>query len=960
MPQGNDSAEIGPKFTPDAPTRPILKPQQSRESLEAARRSSHKYQKDRGADNPHQSFSVNPEHAQLVRDLQAIDPDGAQRLALAMSTMPRAGTEFLGFQLSEELGRGVFARVFLAQQGELARRLVVLKISADIWGEVRTLAQLHHPHIVPVYSVHHRPPFQAVCMPFEGSTTLNDVIRKVGSSSPLPTSSKALTQIIHKNSTPENAEASLLQTLAGLSYVEAIVCLGSGLASGLAHAHEHGIIHRDLKPANVLLTSEGRAMLLDFNAAADTKQASAMAWAAGTFPYMAPEQLADFHGSPQPVDGRCDIYAFGIVLFELLTGRYPFRFRDVSIDGTLECVLEDRRQGPPPLRKWNPAVTPALEAIVQRCLQPEPECRYQCAHELQEDLERQRDHRCLRYIPEPSTRESLNKWVRRHPRLWAAGLVALIALIGLVSLAGILTVRSRQLDRVQLQQQEERRLQEERDRAENIWQQFQEDFKHALFLLYTQTTEPDQLGKGIALGSRLLETYEVLENLDWRKGRLVTSLLDSQRHRLTEEAGELLLLLARAVLWENQSTNESTLKRALLMNERAQDCSTAAATSPALWRQRETILAKLGRHEKAKECRARAEALPLQTAQDYYWRAGEYLAAGKLREALPLLQQASRLEPQNFWAWFILANGYERLGLDGRAESCYGACIALWPSFPWAYFNRGLALLRQRDYQLACADFDQVLRLRPDLVEAYLNRALLRQGLRQFKKAEDDLTEALKRDGAPTRLFFLRARVRTQLGDQAGSQQDYAEGLRRPPRDEQSWLARGFAHLTSDPQAALADFEEALRLNPRSFAGLQNKAHVLAEKLGRPKDALQVLNLALDYYPDSAAARGGRGVVLARLGSRSLALKDAELTLQRDAGPPRLYQVACIFALTSAKHPDDRLQAFQFLSAALRKGYGFDLLERDTDLDAIRGLPQFRRLVDAAKALQPEQQPHVK
>src|SRR5262249_44112779 len=147
--------------------------------------------------------------------------------------------------------------------------------------------------------------------------------------------------------------------------------------------------------------------------------------------------------------------------------------------------------------------------------------------------------------------------------------------------------------------------------------------------------------------------------------------------------------------------------------------------------------------------------------------------------------------------------------LDGRAESCYGACIALWPSFPWAYFNRGLALLRQRDYQLACADFDQVLRLRPDLVEAYLNRALLRQGLRQFKKAEDDLTEALKRDGAPTRLFFLRARVRTQLGDQAGSQQDYAEGMRRPPRDEQSWLARGFAHLTSDPQAALADFEEA-------------------------------------------------------------------------------------------------------------------------------------------------------
>jgi serine/threonine protein kinase/Tfp pilus assembly protein PilF len=979
MAQGNLSAQMALKFTPDDPTRRVRRPHLPREPLEAARAvggqapfsASANYPQapkkvpdpfppptshcgEAGLDYWYHCFSGHPEHAQLFRELHESDPEAAYRLALATMTMPAAGSEFLGFQLLAELGRGAFARVFLAHQGELANRQVVLKVAADIWGEVHTLAQLHHPHIVPVYSVHRCEPFQAVCMPFEGSTTLHDVIQEVRGRSSLPASGKILVQIIHKNSKPEVSETSWIQALSDLSYVQAIVWLASGLAAGLAHAHDHGIIHRDLKPANVLVTSQGKAMLLDFNAAADTKQGSAMAaWAAGTLPYMAPEQLAAFQGSGQPVDVRCDIYAFGIVLFELFTGRYPFQFRDVSLDGMLQLMEEDRRKVPPRLRKWNPAVTPALEAIVRRCLELEPERRYQSARELQEDLQCQRDHRPLRHIPEPSRKERLGKWVHRHPRLAAAGLVALMAITGLASLAGFLTVQSRQLQQIRIQQQEEMRQKEERDQARTAWQQFQEDFKHALFLLYTRTTEPDPLTNGIAIGSSLLEKYEVLENPDWRQGPLVRALPEIQQQQLVEAVTELLLLLARPVLWDKEKAKKPALSKALLMNERAESCSRSGASSPALWRQREKLFFLLGRQDRAKECRARADTLPLQTAQDHFWIGGEHLASGNLRQALPLLQQATCLEPQNFWAWFILANCYERLGLFGRAEGCYGACIALWPRFPWSHFNRGLAFLRQQEYRLACSDFDRVLRLRPNLIEAHLNRALARQGLRQFKQAEEDLTAALKCAGAPTRLFFLRARVRDQLGDKQGSQQDYDEGLRRPPQDEQSWLARGFARLSRDPQAALADFDEALRLNPRSFAALQNKAHVLAERLGRPRDALKVLNLALEYFPDSTLARGGRGVVLARLGQRALALKDAELTLQRDASPSRLYQVACIFALTSGKHPEDRFQALQLLSAALRKGYGFDLLEKDTDLDAIKALPEFRRLLDAARAMQP-------
>src|SRR5207247_3990759 len=118
-----------------------------------------------------------------------------------------------------------------------------------------------------------------------------------------------------------------LKRLEGFTYVEAVVWLGCCLADGLAHAHERGILHRDLKPANVLLTDDGQPMLLDFNLSEDVKLRGSVAAArmGGTLPYMAPEQLQAFQDQRRvSFDGRSDIYALGVLLFELLTGRHPF------------------------------------------------------------------------------------------------------------------------------------------------------------------------------------------------------------------------------------------------------------------------------------------------------------------------------------------------------------------------------------------------------------------------------------------------------------------------------------------------------------------------------------------------------------------------------------------------------------------------------------------------------------
>jgi serine/threonine protein kinase len=304
-----------------------------------------------------QTARVRIDLGDLLRDAQHTDPEAARSQAQA-ADMPEAGSDFLGFRLLEELGRGAFGRVFLAQQGDLANRLVALKVSANLRGESQTLAQLQHTNIVPVYSVHQTPAFQAVCMPYFGPTTLADVLKDLKGRKSLPGSGKHFVSTLNDRKSmsrppgpdrpadePSEDAAELappaprapaagkttlaLETLERLSYVEAVLWLGSRLADGLAHAHERGVVHRDLKPANVLLTDDGQPMLLDFNLSQDDKLSSADSAerVGGTLPYMAPEHLEAFRGQPLAVDGRSDLYALGLILFEPLTGRHPFPLR---------------------------------------------------------------------------------------------------------------------------------------------------------------------------------------------------------------------------------------------------------------------------------------------------------------------------------------------------------------------------------------------------------------------------------------------------------------------------------------------------------------------------------------------------------------------------------------------------------------------------------------------------------
>ena len=177
-----------------------------------------------------------------------------------------------------------------------------------------------------------------------------------------------------------------------------VLSLARQIASGLSAAHHAGVVHRDLKPANILVDAEDQALLTDFGIARSTAADQALmsdlpigharpdlslhtvpGAIMGTLEYMAPEQARG-----EPADGRTDIYAFGLILYELVAGGRP----RVSREGGLAELIARLEQGPPPLRSVVPDVPVDVERIVETCLQRDPAARYATADDLLADLER--------------------------------------------------------------------------------------------------------------------------------------------------------------------------------------------------------------------------------------------------------------------------------------------------------------------------------------------------------------------------------------------------------------------------------------------------------------------------------------------------------------------------------------------------------------------------------------------
>jgi tetratricopeptide (TPR) repeat protein len=429
------------------------------------------------------------------------------------------------------------------------------------------------------------------------------------------------------------------------------------------------------------------------------------------------------------------------------------------------------------------------------------------------------------------------------------------------------------------------------------------------------------------------------------------------RERVRGDVAEAFYLMAQVAHLKAHAANDpagraAELDRATAWNALAAKYGTARLPHAAAAQAAEIAALRSGAVERPQ----RGAATAAVSAREHFLAGFRLVARNHHRAALPLLWQATQLDPENFSAWFVRGQAHVALHQFDLAAVCFGACVSLRPDSAPAWLNRGKALLEISDREKtrldqARADLDHATALDPTLVEAYWVRARFYEFHDNFKAAADELGRAIATGKAPVRYYFVRAHFRDKSGDAVGAKADREAGLKSPPDadDLMSWLARSEMRQDNDPAGALADVEKALESYPLSIDALMQKSMLLSEKLKRPADAVAVLDRAVELYPDFAPALAGRGVLLARAGDRDRAVRDAKDAVRLDTSGSNLYQVGCIYALTARTHPEDKQEAIRLVFAALRVGFGWQYVDTDADLDPVRGDEEFQRMLKGAK-----------
>jgi TolB-like protein len=273
------------------------------------------------------------------------------------------GTRLGRYEIRAQLGEGGMGEVYLAEDTQLGRSVAVKFLPAELMAdeqankrliqEARAAATLDHPNICAVYEVGEVEGRSFIVMQYLEGTTLDARI--------------------------QNKSMALKESIA----------IATEIADALSEAHARGIIHRDIKPANIMITSRGQAKVMDFGLArlvvgAAESEAKTQALLTtpgtilGTVPYMSPEQVKG-----EKVDVRTDIFSFGVVFYEMLTGHQPFTNRSAA--ETISAILNEE---PPTLSRYAPDLPEELQRISRKCLEKDRNLRYQGAAEVRVDLQR--------------------------------------------------------------------------------------------------------------------------------------------------------------------------------------------------------------------------------------------------------------------------------------------------------------------------------------------------------------------------------------------------------------------------------------------------------------------------------------------------------------------------------------------------------------------------------------------
>ena len=831
------------------------------------------------------------------------------------------------YALERELGGGGMSRVFVAHEAALGRRVVVKVLPPELAAEVsnerfrreiQLAAQLQHPHIVPLLSAGETRGLPFFTMPYVEGESLRARLTRGGE----------------------------------LPVAQAIRILRE-VASALAHAHDRGVAHRDIKPDNVMLAG-GSAMVTDFGVAKalsvaqrvhDVGEAGVLTShgiALGTPAYMAPEQAA----ADPAMDHRVDIYAFGILAYELLTGQPPFAGRAPQA-----LLAAHVTETPEPIVRRRPALPPALATLVMRCLEKRAADRPQSATELMHLLDA---------VATPSGGLTPADGMRPHripPRVRNALVTVAVTAAAVVAAVGV--YQSVGTSRAVVSAQR---------------------VHVAPFVNRTLSPDLAEIGPMTAdvLTSGLAETglVEVVQDSAtagtfvrgtvYRRGdtlQLVAQVTEARTGRVLRSIGPISAVGSDPLVGLETLRERVTGSVAALLDPVLGGIATVTSAPPSFaayrelrdGREAESELDHAGAiaHYLSAAAEAEGYTFPLVAAAESYARLGECSAADSL--GATLLADRARLTP------------YEAYSLDETLAACRGAREAAYraatrklelvPTSPIARYGVAAAALEVGRYDeavelLAALEEDPAaaaLRNRADFVATH-GRALHATGAhveelalaRRLRQRAPDLREAvnieLRALAALGRAGDVR-RVIDELG--AGD----ATALMEVAADE--LLAHNHDRDARQLAVRLVAWygDQARETNGRSLAALGALARAYYAA-GQWQDARQLADSLVQVYPSSASLLALKGRIAARQGDRSAAaMVSAVLEGLGVPGPEAGATPHALLRARIATLLGEREAAMRLLAASVAQGESELLrLREDPDLATLRGYAPFDRL----------------
>jgi len=749
------------------------------------------------------------------------------------------------YHIIRVLGAGGMGAVYQAWDSELnvAVALKVIrgdkrKISAEdekrFKNELLMARQVTHKHVLRIHDLGTIDGIKYITMPYVEGDDLASVLRRSGKM-PIATALRYARQI----------------------------------ASGLEAAHDAGVVHRDLKPANIMIGVDDNAQIMDFGISASTDQ-TAGGGVVGTLEYMAPEQAM---GSD--VDARADIYAFGLILYEMLTG--PRRSTAATAHDRIEAMKQRITKGLPPIKSIDDSIPGPVADVVTRCLQHQPDLRYQTTTELVADLARLDDEGNL--LPEPV------RFTRRHA---VAGVVLLIGVIFGTWRVAHTPPPLPPHEAVSVLVADFINGVNDPAFEGSLEQAFGMALEGASFVTAYPRREAQRLAEKLKPGSRLDESTARLISASEGIKIVVAGSIES--------SGKGYAISVKAI--DPAVDKPLTIKRTV-----ASDKAGVLTAVSSLAGEIRTVLGD-STPESAK--RAAAETLTASSldAMSAYARGEELNRRGNPREAVTAFEEAVRLDPGFGAAYLHLASIEANLKMEDKGKAHFQEALKHLDrvSEREKYRILGLYYLASvRDYEKAIESYENLVRLYPADNTGYANLALAYLFVRNVPKAVEYGRKA-------TEIYPKNILQRTNYATYSMYSGDFRTAIAEAQRVLQENPKYEWANLTlslstlaqGDEKAAHAAYARLASVSPLG-ASLANMGEADLEMYyGRPKAAITLLQ--------AGTAADEKERLTTNRALKLVALAEARLTLgQRAAAATTAAQATALDDSESVSYPAARV-----------------------------------------------------